>query len=173
MPWTGTGHRGAGHGDVAPARQRHGRHGLGHFEGEGGEIRLLRGLHRQRFELGHLEQLLHQAAHAGHILAQRRRDGAITQRVEMGGENGQRRAELMGGIGREVPLGPEALVEAIEGGVDRPHQRRQLARQVGERQAPLAHRRRDPGRRAREALQGPKSVAQGQRADDEPRQQCR
>ena len=133
--------RGAGHSDVAPARQGHGRQGLGHLEGEGREIGALRGLHRERFQLGHLEQLLHQAAHAGDILAQRRRDSAIAQRVEMGGEDGQRRAQLMGGIGGEVALRPETLVEAIEGGIDRPHQRCQLPRQAVERQAPLAHRR--------------------------------
>ena len=131
------------------------------------------GLHGERFQLGHLQQLLHQAAHAGHILAQRRRDSAVAQRVEMGGEDGQRRAQLMGGIGGEVALGTETLVEAIEGGIDRPHQRCQLPRQAVERQAPLAHRRRDPGGRPRETLQGPETVAQGQRADDEPGQQGR
>jgi hypothetical protein len=134
---------------------------------------MLRRLHGERFQLGHLQQLLHQAAHARHILAQRRRDRAIAQRVEMGGEDGQRRAELMSGIGGEVALGAEALVQAIEGGIDRPHQRRQLPRQAVERQAPLAHRRCDPGGRPRETLQRPETVAQGQRADDEPRQKRR
>ena len=107
-----------------------GRHGLGHLEGQRREIGPLLGSQGEGLELGHLEQLLHQPAHAGDILAQRRRDRAVAQRIEMGGQDGERRAQLMRRVGGEIALGAKALVEAVEGGVDRPHQRRQLARQV-------------------------------------------
>ena len=47
----------------------------------------------------------------------------------MGAEDGERRAQLVGGIGGELALAAEALIQAIEGAVDGGDQRLQLARQ--------------------------------------------
>ena len=85
----------------------------------------------------------------------------------MSGEDRQRGAKLMRRVGGEVALGAKAFVEPVEGGIDRMHQRRQLARQVVQGQSALALGRCDPGRHACEALEWPQPVAQGQRADDE------
>ena len=108
-------------------RQRHGRQRLGHLERERREIGLLLRLQGQGLQLGHLQQLVDQSAHARHILAQRRGDRRVAQRVEMGGQDRKRRAQLMRRVGREVPLGAEALIETVERRIDRLHQRRQLA----------------------------------------------
>ena len=142
-------------------RPGHGRQGLGHLEGEGREIGRSAGC-----TVSASSSATWSSCSTRRLMraTSSRSDAATARSPSVSGwpRGCWRRARAVCGNGGEVALRAEALVEAIEGGIDRPHQRCQLPRQAVERQASLAHRRGDPGRRSGKTLQGPETVAQGQ-----------
>jgi hypothetical protein len=92
------------------------------------ETHRLRVRRLERVELGQLEELGHQPRHGLDILLDLLGDPPIRQGVEIGGEHGQRGQQFVGGIGGELPLGIERLVQAVEGGIDRGDQGQQFGR---------------------------------------------
>ena len=134
---------GAGDGHAAMPDQRERRHRMRHFESQRGKIGPFVTLQGQGLELGHKKQLLDQPAHAPNIFAERGSNRLVAEGIEMRGQNRERGAQLMGRIGREIPLRAKTLVEAVERGVDGADQRGQLPRQTRRGQTTFARGRRD------------------------------
>ncbi len=150
-----------------------GRYGLHHLDGERRDVGALVRFQGQGLELGDQQHLIDEPAHARHVLTQGRGDGLVAQCIEMGRQDGERRAELVCGVGREIALGAKTAIEPVQCGIDRMHRRRQFTRQALDRQAPLALARRNQRCFTGQFLQRAEAPAKGQRPDRQRRKQRR
>src|SRR6516225_8742396 len=96
------------------------------------------------FQLGDVEKLVDQTAHALDIAAQRACQLAIGNHVDLSAQDRQRGAQLVRGIGGKFALPAEALLEPIERVVYRANQRHHLVRHSCFRQSQLGAGRTDP-----------------------------
>ena len=128
---------------------------------------------RERLELGDVEQLAHDPRHALDVLVQRFGDLAVDQGVDAAAQDGERRAQLMRGVGRELALHPKPGLEAIERLVHRLHQRQDLLRNALRRQPHIGSLRIDLLRHLRRAEQRPQSPAEDHDVDGQQEQENR
>ncbi len=113
------------------------------FGADGAQIRGLAGIEHQRVELGDLQELGDDAAHAFDVGMQRLPRGAVAERLDPRAQDRERRAQLMGGVGGELALHAKTVLETIERLVDGGDQRHDLARDLLGRQADVGARRAD------------------------------
>src|SRR5204862_5417498 len=95
--------------------------GAGHIEANG-------------VEPGHTQELLNDAVHARDIGSQLCKFTVSLHRLKRCGDNGEWRAQLMGGVRSKFALHGEALLEPVKGTVDGGNERREFAGKIMLRQ---------------------------------------
>jgi hypothetical protein len=132
---------GSGEGDSPVLRQCPGRERRDNFRRNVLEIDSPGHIKRNRIETRDPQQLLHDPVHARDIGPQFGQFLVALHRVEHGGDDGKRRAQLVGGIGGDFALNRESLLQPVECAIDGGDERRDFGGQVLVRQADVGRRR--------------------------------
>src|SRR5690606_22227964 len=115
-------------------RERHGPELLRDRHGDRAKVRLLVRPEHQIVRLRETEKLRDETFEISKLLNELRYLVETRQRLDVGLEDGKRRAQFMRGIGGELALPPVAALDALERGVDRVDERRDFGGEIVFRQ---------------------------------------